>query len=101
MQKHEDCSGNFLNIGEAFKGQPQLSLIVTLSGAKAGDVDTIANLQNQFLANLPAQVSVGAIYKVTPQIALETDLTGFNTIVTQNPAADIAPDETRFPIENN
>lgn len=101
LQNSEDCAAGDSSICESFKQQPRVSLIVTLAGANAGDVENIQTLQNEFLASLPTQVNVTTVYKITPQIALETDLDGFNAIVRQNPDVEIALDETRLPLQNN
>ena len=95
------CSSQLRDICEQFTDGDQLSLIITLPGAKAGQIDEVKNVQNQFIADLPEDVRIIRLYKVTPQVALETSLSGLKDIVGNHPDVEIALDEMRNPIENN
>ena len=101
LHKNEDFDEEFSNISDAFKHKIQVRLMVNLAGAKTGDIDNMQNIQNRFLSNLPALVKAGAIYEVTPQIALETNRAGFSTIIKQNSEAEMVLDENRLPLQNN
>jgi len=62
----------------------------------------LESLQDQAIQEFGwRNLKVGAIYEVTPQIALETNRAGFSTIIKQNSEAEMVLDENRLPLQNN